>query len=159
MIPKNEMRGWQELQAKMKSLPEKVRQKNISNLLVREARPLVWAARSAAYEGGPRGRVGKKSVRGSSTLFYNLYKTIDVFKNKKSQDFRYVVVGLRGTRKKPAGAFYGTWQLFGGTKKNFQAKGFIEKAENQYGNQVSDKAARAVNKEIEKILGQTFTRA
>lgn len=149
--------SWRDLQRKLKSLPEKVRRRNINAILTREARPLVWAARKAAYESSPAPmRVGKKQRGRYGSQFYNLYKTIDVFKSKKSKDYQYVVVGMRGKRKNPAGAYYAGWQLEGGTAKRFKPKAYFDRAEQEYGEQVSNKAARAVNKEIEKILAATF---
>ena len=71
-------------------------------------------------------RGGQNAKKGDKGAFYNLYKSIDVFPNKDNISKVYVVVGLRGKRKK--GAYYAKWQLFGGTEKNFKAKEFMDKA-------------------------------
>jgi hypothetical protein len=149
--------SWRDLQRKLKSLPEKVRRRNIHRILTREARPLVWAARKAAYSDSLKStKGGKKKIRKSGAQWYNLSSSINVFKNKKSQDYQYVVVGTRGISKRPPGALYAQWQNMGGTRKNFKAKRFFDRAEQENGQQVSDKALRAVNKEIENILRTTF---
>lgn len=149
--------SWRDLQRKLKGLPEKVRRRSVHRILLREARPLVWAARKAAYENSEaQARVQKKQRGKFGSQFYNLYKTIDAFKSKQNKDYQYVVVGMRGKRKRPAGAYYAGWQLSGGTKKNFKAKDYFSRAEQEHGEAVSRKAARAVNKEIEKILRTTF---
>ena len=114
------------------STPENMRFKELRQLLKREAKPLVQEARQQAYNGVKakseikirgKGTPPKSMIRGA---FYNLYKSIDVFPNKDNINKVYVVVGLRGKKKK--GAFYAKWQLFGGTEKNFKAKEFMDKA-------------------------------
>ena len=155
-------KSWLELQRKLKSLPEKVRRRNMHAILTREARPLVTAARKAAYAGAlTAARVQKKKLRSgeSESQWYNLFKTIDVFKNKKAKDYQYVVIGNRSTTKKPYGALYANWQNQGGMgnkKGGFKAKRYFDKADDQRGGDVAAKAAKAVNAEIEKILRTTF---
>ena len=111
--------------------PENMRFKQLRQLLKREAKPLVDAARQAAYndiqtKSRLKVRGGNTASKGQNGAFYNLYKSIDVFPNKDNISKVYVVVGLRGKRKK--GAYYAKWQLFGGTEKNFRAKEFMDKA-------------------------------
>jgi hypothetical protein len=113
------------------STPENMRFKQLRQLLKREAKPLVQAARTAAYndlqtKSRLKVRGGQNAKKGDKGAFYNLYKSIDVFPNKDNISKVYVVVGLRGKRKK--GAYYAKWQLFGGTEKNFKAKEFMDKA-------------------------------
>ena len=152
--------SWRQLQTKLKSLPEKVRRKQVNKILVREARPLVWAARKAAYADStkPAGVRKKELRKGDGPIWYNLFKTIDAYPNKKSRDYQYVVVGTRKVNKTPRGALYAQWQNLGGMGpgKGFKAKAFFNKAEQESADVVSAKALRAVNKEIEQILRSTF---
>ena len=153
--------SWRDLQRKLKSLPEQVRRKQVTRILRREARPLVWAARKAAYDGSQEtAMAGKKSLRkNDGGNWYNLFSTINVFPNKKNKDYQYVVVGTRSIQKKPRGALYAQWQNLGGMGNKtggFAAKRFFDKAEQNYGTDVHRKALRSVNREIEKILKSTF---
>lgn len=149
--------SWRELQRKLKSLPEKVRRRNIHRILTREARPLRLEVQKAAYANSTKARKGgKKKIRSSGTLWYNLNSTIQIFPNKQTKDLYYVVIGARSPYKKPPGALYAHWQNKGGTSKNFKAKRFFDRADQQRGKETSDKAFRAVNKEIENILRTTF---
>jgi hypothetical protein len=77
----------------------------------------------------------------------NLYQSIGVFANKGTVK-AYVVVGLRSARKR--GAYYAPWQLFGGTRKGFQAKKFIDKAVDS-GN-VPEKAAQKITNFVQKRI-------
>ena len=109
---------------------ENLRFRELRQLLKREAQPLVEKARDEAYKdlkakARIRNRKGETVTKNSNGAFYNLFKTIDVFANKGDVK-AYVVIGLRNKRKR--GAYYAPWQLFGGTKKNFEAKKFIDAA-------------------------------
>ena len=107
--------------------PEKMRFRAIRKLLLKEAQPIVTAARKAAYEDSKKTARGRMNKRGKTgTAFYNLYRTIGKFANKGTVK-AYVVIGLREYGKKD-GAYYSGWQLAGGTKKNFEAKDFFKKA-------------------------------
>ena len=133
--------------------PEKMRFKELRQLLKREAKPLVQAARQAAYsdlqtKSRLKVRGGGTATPGQKGAFYNLYKSIDVFPNKGNASKVYVVVGLRGERKK--GAYYAKWQLFGGTEKNFKAKEFMDKA---LGNSdVPAKAQKLISNFVQKRI-------
>ncbi len=115
------------------STAETLRFRELRNILKREAKPLVDKARKEAYnnlkmKARLRNRKGETVAKEDKSLkggFYNLYKTIDVFANKGTVK-AYVVVGLRSSDKD--GAYYAPWQLFGGTKKRFKAKKFIDAA-------------------------------
>jgi hypothetical protein len=105
---------------------DSMRFREVRNLLMKEAQPLVTAARQAAYEDSLAQRSGTTKQRGAGgSAFRNLYSSIGKWKNKGNKK-AYVVVGLLSQRKK--GAYYAPWQLFGGTAKNFEAKDFIGKA-------------------------------
>lgn len=83
---------------------ETMRFKELRALLMKEAQPLLTEARKQAYKDAVK---GEKSKNG----FYNLYNSISKFANKGTNK-AYVVVGLRGPKKK--GAIYGLAQLAGG---------------------------------------------
>jgi len=77
----------------------------------------------------------------------NLYRSIGAFSNK-GEVKAYVVVGIKSTGKK--GAYYAPWQLFGGTKKGFQAKRFIDKALDD--TNVPEKAAQKITNFVQKRI-------
>jgi len=134
--------------------PENLRFKELRQLLKREAKPLVDKARQEAYndlktKSRLKVRGGETVTKGTAGAFYNLYKTIDVFANKGDVK-AYVVVGLRNKSKK--GAYYAPWQLFGGTKKNFVAKKFIDSAMDQ--SSVQDKARKLITNFVQKRIKQ-----
>ena len=132
--------------------PENLRFKELRALLQREAQPLVQQARQEAYNSVKT--KGRYKVRGGSTAskdtngaFMNLYRTIGAFSNKGNVK-AYVVVGLRNARKR--GAYYAPWQLFGGTKKGFTAKKFIDKAVDN--TDVPQKAAQKITNFVQKRI-------
>ena len=132
--------------------PENLRFKELRALLQREAQPLVQQARQEAYNSVKT--KGRYKVRGGSTAskdtngaFMNLYRTIGAFSNKGNVK-AYVVVGLRNARKR--GAYYAPWQLFGGTKKGFKAKKFIDKALDS--SNVPEKAAQKISNFVQKRI-------
>jgi hypothetical protein len=132
--------------------PENLRFNELRQLLRREAQPLVQKARQEAYNGLQaktrfRNRDNETVSKDSRDGFYNLYKSIDVFPNK-GEVKAYVVVGLRGKKKK--GAYYAKWQLEGGTKKNFKAKKFIDAAIE--GDDVPAKAQKVITNFVQKRI-------
>ena len=136
--------------------PENLRFKELRQLLKREAKPLVDKARQEAYndlktQSRLKVRSGETVAKGTLGAFYNLYKTIDVFANKGDVK-AYVVVGLRNKSKK--GAYYAPWQLFGGTKKGFKAKRFIDSAVDN--SEVPQKAQKLISNFVQKRIKQTL---
>jgi hypothetical protein len=134
--------------------PENLRFKELRAILKREAQPLVDKARMEAYngitgQGGYRVRGGKVAQKSDMGSFMNLYRTIGSFSNKGTEK-AYVVVGLKGKSKK--GAYYAPWQLFGGTKKGFEAKDFFDKALN--GSDVPENAAKKITNFVQKRIKQ-----
>lgn len=151
------VKGFDELKIKLKKLPDNIRRRTVLNLLAKEARPLVWAARKIAYEGSDRpNKRSLKQYRKGGGDYVNLSGTINMFRNKKTKDFYYVLVGFKGSRKKPNGALYATIQNTGGRGGDIRGKEFISRTDSQLGEQVSKKQFRAINKEIDKILKKVF---
>jgi hypothetical protein len=133
---------------------ETLRFRELRNLLKQEARPLVEKARNEAYNdlkasARLRNRKGETVDKNTKGAFYNLYKSIDLFSNKGDVK-AYVVVGLRSKSKK--GAYYAPWQLFGGTKKGFRAKKFIDAAVDATG--VPEKAAQKISNFVQRRIKQ-----
>jgi len=97
--------NFDELAKRLKKLgtSETMRFREVRNLLMKEAQPLVTEARKQAYKGVKEKGEGKSG-------FYNLYNSIGKWKNKGNEK-AYVVVGLRDPRKK--GAIYALGQLAG----------------------------------------------
>lgn len=131
---------------------EGMRFRELRSLLMKEAQPLVTEARRQAYEGAVKGpriktRDGKAASKSAKGAFYNLYNTINKFKNKGTLK-AYVVVSLRSENKSPAGAYYAKWFL-GGSKK-FKAKDYIGKAVRS--TSVVEKAQRMMQKHIQKRI-------
>jgi hypothetical protein len=131
---------------------ENLRFKELRQLLKREAQPLVEKARLEAYndqktKARMRNRKGETVSKKSNGAFYNLYKTIDVFSNKGTEK-AYVVVGLRSQRKR--GAYYAPWQLFGGTKKGFTPKKFIDAAIDS--DNTTQKAQKTITNFVQKRI-------
>ena len=131
---------------------ETMRFREVRKLLLKEAQPLVTEARNLAYQGSdePKGiRMKSRSALGAK--FYNLYGSINKWANKGTQK-AYVVVGLRGSKK--GGAYYATWQLLGGTSKNFKAKDFIgEAADNT---DVMEEAQKMMQRHIQKRINSVL---
>lgn len=132
--------------------PEVLRFRELRALLQREAQPLVQKARQEAYndvktKGRWRNREGQTVQKGTNGAFMNLYRTIGAFSNKGTVK-AYVVVGIKSSGKK--GAYYAPWQLFGGTKKGFQAKRFIDKALDS--SDVPAKAAEKITNFVQKRI-------
>lgn len=121
------------------------------------------ARRRKTFRGYPResGSAGTAGKKGSNAaLFWNLYGSIGAYPNKKNKDYRYVVIGTRketGSRGLN-GAYYARMQQFGSmqNRHEFVAKRFIKRANERYGDKVSKKAFRAINKEVNKILNELF---
>jgi hypothetical protein len=133
---------------------ETLRFRELRNILKREAKPLVNKARKEAYNdlkasARLRNRKGETVDKDTKGAFYNLYKTIDVFANK-GEVKAYVVVGLRSKSKK--GAYYAPWQLFGGTKKGFKAKKFIDAAVDSDG--TAEKAQQLISNFVQRRIKQ-----
>lgn len=133
---------------------EVLRFRELRALLQREAQPLVQKARQEAYndvtaKGRWRNREGQTVVKGTNGAFMNLYRTIGAFSNK-GEVKAYVVVGIKSSGKK--GAYYAPWQLFGGTKKGFTAKRFIDKALDD--TNVPEKAAQKITNFVQKRIKQ-----
>jgi hypothetical protein len=133
---------------------ENLRFKELRQLLKREAKPLVDKARREAYndlkaKSRLRNRKGESVDKNASGAFYNLYKSIDLFANKGDVK-AYVVVGLRSKSKK--GAYYAPWQLFGGTKKGFKAKKFIDAAVDSEG--TTEKAQKLISNFVQRRIKQ-----
>jgi len=127
---------------------ETMRFREVRKLLLKEAQPLVTEARRQAYADSqePKGvRLKSRSALGAK--FYNLYGSINKWANKGTTK-AYVVVGLRNSRKK--GAYYATWQLFGGTEKNFKPKDFIGLAVDN--TNVVQKAQKLMQRHIQKRI-------
>jgi hypothetical protein len=136
------------------STAENLRFKELRQLLKREAKPLVDKARREAYndlkaKSRLRNRKGESVEKNASGAFYNLYKSIDLFANKGDVK-AYVVVGLRSKSKK--GAYYAPWQLFGGTKKGFKAKKFIDAAVDSEG--TTEKAQKLISNFVQRRIKQ-----
>jgi hypothetical protein len=136
------------------SNPENLRFNELRQLLKREAQPLVDKAREEAYnevravaKSRRKTRNGQTATKNTKGAFYNLYKSIDSFTNKGTEK-AYVVIGLRSSRKK--GAYYAPWQLFGGTKKGFQPKKFIDAAV-KAGN-TTEKAQKVITNFVQKRI-------
>jgi hypothetical protein len=134
------------------STSENLRFKQLRQLLKREAQPLVEKARLEAYSDLKaktrlRNRKGETVEKGTKGAFYNLYKSIDIFANKGDVK-AYVVVGLRSKSKK--GAYYAPWQLFGGTKKGFEPKKFIDAAIE--GDNTTEKAQKLITNFVQKRI-------
>jgi len=132
--------------------PENLRFKELRQLLKREAQPLVEKARHEAYndivvKGRYKVRGGQTAKRSDKGAFMNLYNSIGAFPNKGTVK-AYVVVGLRNARKR--GAYYAAWQLFGGTKKGFKAKKFIDKALDN--SDVPEKASKKIANFVQKRI-------
>ena len=132
--------------------PENLRFKELRQILKREAAPVVQKARQEAYnsvrtKARYRNRKGETVAKDEKGAFYNLYKTIDSFANKGTVK-AYVVIGLRSKDKD--GAYYAPWQLFGGTKKGFKAKRFIDAAVN--GDNVTEKAQKLITNFVQKRI-------
>jgi hypothetical protein len=96
-----------------------------------------------------RNRKGETVEKDTKGAFYNLYKTIDMFANK-GEVKAYVVVGLRSKAKD--GAYYAPWQLFGGTKKGFKAKKFIDAAVDSDG--TAEKAQKLISNFVQRRIKQ-----
>jgi hypothetical protein len=133
---------------------ENLRFKELRQLLKREAKPLVDKARREAYNdlkvsARLRNRKGETVEKDTKGAFYNLYKTIDMFANKGDVK-AYVVVGLRSKAKD--GAYYAPWQLFGGTKKGFKAKKFIDAAVDSDG--TAEKAQKLISNFVQRRIKQ-----
>lgn len=132
------------------STPEKMRFAELRKLLLKEAQPLVTEARTQAYEGASSPKASRMKSRSTfGSQFYNLYATIGKWANKGT-DKAYVVVGLRGPKKRPAGAYYAIWQLFGGTEKNFKPKDFIGGAVDN--TDVMESAQKLMKRHIQKRI-------
>ena len=136
------------------STAETLRFRELRNILKREAKPLVDKARREAYndlkaKSRLRNRKGESVEKNASGAFYNLYKSIDLFANKGDVK-AYVVVGLRSKSKK--GAYYAPWQLFGGTKKGFKAKKFIDAAVDSEG--TTEKAQKLISNFVQRRIKQ-----
>lgn len=134
------------------STAETLRFRELRALLQREAQPLVQKARQEAYNdvtarGRWRNREGETVQKDTKGAFMNLYRTIGAFSNKGTVK-AYVVVGIKSGSKK--GAYYAPWQLFGGTKKGFQAKRFIDKALDD--TNVPEKAAQKITNFVQKRI-------
>ena len=132
--------------------PENLRFKELRQLLKREAQPLVEKARHEAYndvvvKGRYKVRGGQTAKRSDNGAFMNLYNSIGVFPNKGTVK-AYVVVGIRGKKKK--GAYYAPWQLFGGTAKGFTPKAFFDKA--LQGSDVPRRAAEKISNFVQKRI-------
>lgn len=135
--------------------PENLRFKQLRQLLKREAKPLVDKARREAYNDlkatarlrNRKGETVAREEKDEKGGFYNLYKTIDVFANKGTVK-AYVVVGLRNKAKD--GAYYAPWQLFGGTKKGFKAKKFIDAAVDN--DSAAEKAQKLITNFVQKRI-------
>lgn len=165
-------------QLKKLATPENLRFRELRNILKREARPLVQKARESAYndvrtKARLRMRNGQTAKKDDVGAFYNLYKSIDVFANKGTVK-AYVVVGLRGSRKK--GAFYAKWQLtgaarpgrpYGGvttrqhrknlatyTKGGYPAKKFFDEA--LASSDVPEKARKLITNFVQKRIKNTL---
>lgn len=158
MSSRVKIEGFDELQKKLKRVPEKLRAKTVRKILTREANPLVWAARKLAYaDSAEPEKISTKQAGGQGSAWIrNLAGSIGVYPNKKAKDYYYVVVGLRSRKRSPAGAFYAPWQNTGGTEKNFVPKHFIEDAEREQAQRVNRKQYNAVNKEVDKIIRELF---
>ena len=131
---------------------EVLRFRELRALLQREAQPLVQKARQEAYndvtaKGRWRNREGETVQKDTKGAFMNLYRSIGAFSNK-GEAKAYVVVGIKSIGKK--GAYYAPWQLFGGTKKGFQAKRFIDKALDD--TNVPEKAAQKITNFVQKRI-------
>ena len=142
--------SFDQFRARLRKLgtPEEMRFREVRKLLLKEAQPLVTEARNLAYSDSqqPKGiRLKSRSAMGAK--FYNLYGSINKWANKGDRK-AYVVVGLRGQRKQ--GAYYATWQLFGGTEKNFKQKDFIGLAVDSTG--VLEKAQKLMQRHIQKRI-------
>lgn len=132
------------------STSDKMRFAELRKLLLKEAQPLVTEARAQAYDDSSSMKGSRlKSRSAFGAKFYNLYGSIGKWANKGTRK-AYVVVGLRGPNKRPAGAYYAKWQLFGGTAKNFEAKDFIENAVNN--TDVLQSAQKMMQRHIQKRL-------
>lgn len=135
------------------STPDTMRFRELRKLLLKEAQPLVTEARRQAYADSPLKAGSFAKTRGGIgyTAFMNLYASIGKWANKGTEK-AYVVVGLRAFSKKGglAGAYYSTWQLFGGTEKNFKAKDFIGKAVSN--TDVTQKAQKLMQRHIQKRI-------
>lgn len=132
------------------STSEKMRFGELRKLLLKEAQPLVTEARSQAYADSTAIKASRMKSRGTlGSQFYNLYATIGKWANKGTKK-AYVVVGLRGPKKRPAGAYYAIWQLFGGTEKNFKPKDFIGGAVDN--TNVMESAQKLMQRHIQKRI-------
>tara|TARA_R110002074_G_scaffold249851_1_gene421684 strand:- start:276 stop:776 length:501 start_codon:yes stop_codon:yes gene_type:complete len=129
---------------------EGMRFREVRKVLMKEAQPLVTEARNQAYAGSQEKKGGRLKTMGKGgAAFRNLYGSIGKWANKGTEK-AYVIVGLRGQNKRPAGAFYAVWQMFGGTAKNFKAKDFLGKAVRS--TNVVEKAQRMMQKHIQKRI-------
>ena len=129
---------------------EGMRFREVRKVLLKEAQPLVTEARNQAYAGSQEKKGGRLQTMGKGgAAFRNLYGSIGKWANKGTEK-AYVIVGLRGQNKRPAGAFYAVWQMFGGTAKNFEAKDFLGKAVRS--TSVVEKAQRMMQKHIQKRI-------
>lgn len=132
------------------STSDKMRFAELRKLLLKEAQPLVTEARAQAYADSNEPKGMRLKSRGSlGSKFYNLYGSIGKWSNKGTRK-AYVVVGLRSPKKRPAGAYYALWQLFGGTSKGFEAKDFIGGAVDN--TDVMQKAQKMMQRHIQKRL-------
>ena len=126
---------------------EGMRFRELRSLLMKEAQPLVTAARKEAYAGVKQKGLGKNG-------FANLYNSIGKWKNKGRQK-AYVVVGLKSTRKR--GAIYALSQLAGagpGMSKNGQKVGLGRNQTQRPGyvkNKIASHDNSLVNVVIEKL--------
>lgn len=112
------------------STPETLRFRELRALLLREAQPLVQRARKYAYQESRSVAKSRLRTRENKTIqrseikkeggFYNLYGSIGAWANK-GEIKAYVVAGVRGKNKE--GAYYATWQLFGGARPGAKKKG------------------------------------
>lgn len=145
-----EIKGFTELQRKIKQLPDKVKKREVLKILGRAANPTVKAARAQApISKKPHVQSGKRTYKLIQPE--NLKKSIGKIRGKRgaAKVSAVLYVGPRSKGRKNDG-WYGM-MVHGGTKLQ-SPNPFMERAYNQTKGQVTAQAEKGVAKYIENQI-------
>lgn len=141
-----EIQGFEELQQKIKRLPDKIKRRELLKIYGQVANPTLKAARSFAAVGK---RKHTKDAAGPGNLKRSIKKRIGKKGDEKINAVVYVGPSLKGKYK----GWYGHF-LEGGTK-NMPAKPFMQPAYNQTKGQITKdaevKTAKYIQKQINRL--------
>jgi hypothetical protein len=145
-MPKNGIQGLDELRAKLKNAPEKLRLQELYKHLRREANPLVNAIRQAAYEDvkKPTSMELWKSIKTERARVRHFRDTIGVW------------IGPTRVLKFNAGErqSYPWMQMYG--SKYYPAKNYVKKGYERMGDQTRARVDRMSRSHFQKQLKQAL---